>query len=337
MLGTRIPEYAVLGAPVEQPFVCRDLISVQDFSPEEIRSLFDLTNIIKNRPADFRGALAGKQMVMFFEKPSLRTRLTFEAGMASLGGTSFFMDQTRSRLHEREPLRDIARNVERWVDAVVLRTHEHQTVTEMARHSCIPVINALSDMEHPCQAFADFFTLQEKFGDLRQVRMAYVGDGNNVAHSLMLAAASLGSSISIATPSGYAPNPEVTATALEIASSTGAQVKLTEDPHAAVSGADAVYTDVWTSMGQEDEAAERAKILAPYRVDEMLMAQAAPHAVFMHCLPAHREDEVTTNVIDSPCSVVFDQAENRMHVQKAILLLLLGGGVRRFPSRSNHA
>jgi len=315
----------------------RDLVSTRDLSPAEVRSVLDLAAVVKARPSDFRRTLDGKQLVMFFEKPSLRTRLTFEAGMASLGGTSFFMDQTRSRLHEREPLRDIARNVERWVDAVVLRTHEHQTVTEMARHSCIPVINALSDMEHPCQAFADFFTLQEKFGDLRQVRMAYVGDGNNVAHSLMLAAASLGSSISIATPSGYAPNPEVTATALEIASFTGAQVKLTEDPHAAVSGADAVYTDVWTSMGQEDEAAERAKIFAPYRVDEMLMAQAAPHAVFMHCLPAHREDEVTTNVIDSPCSVVFDQAENRMHVQKAILLLLLGGGVRRFPSRSNHA
>src|SRR5436190_7313912 len=316
----------VASLPNPKEFWSRDLISIRDLSPGEVSAILELTALMKARPADFRGALAGKQLVMFFEKPSLRTRLTFEAGMASLGGTSFFMDQTRSRLHEREPLRDIARNVERWVDAVVLRTYEHQTVTEMARHSCIPIINALSDVEHPCQAFADFFTLQEKFGDLHQVRMAYVGDGNNVAHSLMLAAASLGSSISIATPSGYAPNPEVTATALEIASSTGAQVKLTEDPHAAVSGADAVYTDVWTSMGQEDEAAERAKIFAPYRVDEALMAQAAPHAVFMHCLPAHREEEVTANVIDSPCSVVFDQAENRMHVQKAILLLLLGSG-----------
>src|SRR5947199_7003083 len=207
MIGTRIPDYTALGAPLEQPSVCRDLLSVQDFSPEEIKSLFDLTNIIKNRPADFRGALAGKQMVMFFEKPSLRTRLTFEAGMASLGGTSFFMDQTRSRLHEREPLRDIARNVERWVDAVVLRTHEHQTVTEMARHSCIPVINALSDMEHPCQAFVDFFTLQEKLGDLRQVRMGYTGAGNNVADSLVVATAGPGRRIALSTPSCSAPNP----------------------------------------------------------------------------------------------------------------------------------
>src|SRR5947209_7416000 len=336
-MGARVYDYAALGEPLEQPFVRRDLISVQDFSPEDIRSLFELTNIIKNRPADFRGALAGKQLVLFFEKASLRTHLTFEAGMASLGGTSFFMDQTRARLHEREPLRDIAHNVERWVDAVVLRTYEHQTIVEMAQHACIPVINALSDLEHPCQAFADFFTLQEKFGDLRQVRMAYFGDGNNVAHSLMLAAASLGSSLTLATPAGYAPNPEITAAALAIAATTGARLELTEDPWAAVSGADAIYTDVWTSMGQEDEAIERAAIFAPYQVNEALKSKAAPHAVFMHCLPAHREQEVTSSVIDSPCSVVFDQAENRMHVQKAILLLLLGSGVRRFPSRSNHA
>lgn len=336
-MGARVYDYAALGEPLEQPFVRRDLISVQDFSPEEIKSLFELTNIIKNRPADFRGALAGKQLVLFFEKASLRTRLTFEAGMASLGGTSFFMDQTRSRLHEREPLRDIAHNVERWVDAVVLRTYEHQTILEMAQHACIPVINALSDVEHPCQAFADFFTLQEKFGDLRQVRMAYVGDGNNMAHSLMLAAASMGSSITLATPAGYAPNPEITAAARAIAATTGANVELTGDPCAAVSGADAIYTDVWTSMGQEEEALERNAIFAPYQVNEALMSEAAPHAVFMHCLPAHRGQEVTTGVIDSPYSVVFDQAENRMHVQKAILLLLLGSGVRRFPSRSNHA
>jgi ornithine carbamoyltransferase len=337
MMGIRTYDYAAVGAPVEQPFVSRDLLSVLDFSPEEINSLFELTNIIKNRPADFRGALAGKQLVLFFEKASLRTRLTFESGMASLGGTTFFVDQTHARLYAREPLRDIARNVERWVDAVVLRTFEHETVVELAQHSCIPVINALSDLEHPCQAFADFFTLQEKFGDLNNVRLAYVGDGNNVAHSLMLAAASMGSTISIATPKGYAPNPQVTATALEIASHTGACLELTEDPYEAVTGADAVYTDVWASMGQEQEAAERARVFAPYQVNEMLMAQAAHHALFMHCLPAHREQEVASAVIDSPRSVVFDQAENRMHIQKAILLLLLGSGIRRSPSRSNHA
>jgi len=337
MMGTRVYNYAALNVPVEQPANSRDLVSVQDFSPEEIRSLFELTNIIKHRPADFRGALAGKQIVLFFEKASLRTRLTFEAGMASLGGNSLFVDQTRSRLNEREPVRDIAHNVERWVDAVVLRTFDHQTIVDMAEYAHIPVINALSDVEHPCQAFADYFTLQEKFGDLSRVRLAYVGDGNNMAHSLMLAAASLGGKISIATPAGYAPSPEITAATQEIAARTGAQLKLTEDPCEAVSGADAVYTDVWASMGQEDEAALRDRVFAAYQVNEKLMARAAAHAVFMHCLPAHRDHEVSTAVIDSPCSVVFDQSENRMHVQKAILLLLLGGGIRRMPSRSNHA
>src|SRR5258708_7564555 len=252
MMGTGVYDYAALSAPVEQPVNGRDLVSVQDFSPEEIRSLFELTNIIKHRPADFRAALAGKQIGLFFEKASLRTRLTFEAGMASLGGNSLFVDQTRSRLHEREPLRDIAHNVERWVDAVVLRTFDHQTIVEMAEYSRIPVINALSDLEHPCQAFADFFTLQEKFGDLSRVRLAYVGDGNNMAHSPMLAAASMGGKISIATPAGYAPSPEITSATLEIAARTGAQLTVTEDPCEAVNGADAVYTDVCASMGQEE-------------------------------------------------------------------------------------
>ena len=191
MMPARMFDLTAMRAPIEQPVICRDLVSCQDFSPEETNSLFELTHIIKHRPADFRGALAGKQLVLFFEKASLRTRLTFEAGMASLGGTSLFMDQTRSLLGEREPVCDIARNVERWVDAVVLRTFSHKTITDMARHTCIPVINALSDLEHPCQAFADFFTLEEKFGNLNKVHLAYVGDGNNVAHSLMLTAAAL--------------------------------------------------------------------------------------------------------------------------------------------------
>ena len=337
MIGARVYHYATLTAPLEQPLACRDLVSVQDFSPEEIKSLFELTGLLKKRPTDFRNALAGKQLVMFFEKASLRTRLTFEVGMAALGGAAFFVDQTQTRLCQREPLRDVARNVERWVDGIVLRTFEHQTVVEMAQHSSIPVINALSDIEHPCQAFADFFTLEEKFGDLRRVHLAYVGDGNNVAHSLMLAAASMGGKISVATPKGYEPNAAMVAAARDIAATTGAKIHLTEDPYKAVKGADAVYTDVWTSMGQEEETAERARILAPYQVNETMLAHAAPHAVFMHCLPAHREQEVTADVIDSPQSVVFDQAENRMHVQKAILLLLLGNGTHRPPARSNHA
>lgn len=337
MMPARLYDLSAMTAPLQQPVACRDLVSCQDFSPEETRALFELTNIIKHRPADFRGALAGKQLVLFFEKASLRTRLTFEAGMASLGGTSLFMDQTRSRLGEREPVCDIARNVERWVDAVVLRTYEHSTITEMAQNTRIPVINALSDVEHPCQAYADFFTLQEKLGDLRPVHLAYVGDGNNVAHSLMLAAASLGTSISVATPHGYEPDAGITAMAKTIGRTTGAIIDITNDPAAAVTGANAIYTDVWASMGQEAEAAERKKIFAPYQVNQELFALAAPDAFFMHCLPAHRGEEVTADVIDSMRSIVFDQAENRMHVQKAILLMLLGSGMGRVSTRSNHA
>src|SRR5215467_3359953 len=338
-LKTRPFPYAGNGLPAKKQAACRNFVSIQDFDPAETTALFELAHVIKSRPADFRGALAGKQLVLFFEKASLRTRLTFEAGMASLGGTSLFVDQTRSRLNEREPVCDIARNVERWVDAVVLRTYEHKTIVEMAQHADIPVINALSDVEHPCQAFADYFTLQEKFGDLTKVHVAYVGDGNNVAHSLLLTAASLGSSIAVATPHGYAPDPEIVNAARCIGKTTGAIIEITENAKAAATGANAIYTDVWASMGQESQAAERKKIFAPYQVNQKLFSLAASDAVFMHCLPAHRGEEVAAEVIDSSHSVVYDQAENRMHAQKAILLSLLGGGARPASrnSRSNHA
>ena len=247
------------------------------------------------------------------------------------------MDQTQSLLGARESLSDIAHNLERWVDGVVLRTFAHETITTMAQHASIPVINALSDLEHPCQALADMLTLQEHFGDLRDLRLAYVGDGNNMAHSLMLAAASLGVTISVATPKGYGPNAEITGAARALAAISGGTVEVLHDPVEAVAGADAVYTDVWASMGQESEADDRRKIFAPYQVNQNLFSYAAEHAVFMHCLPAHRGDEVTEEVIDSPRSVVFDQAENRLHVQKAILVLLLEGGIHRFPPRSSHA
>ena len=254
-----------------------------------------------------------------------------------MGGTSFFVDQTQSRLGARESLSDVAHNLERWIDGVVLRTFSHETVTEMARHASIPVINALSELEHPCQAMADMQTLQEHFGDLQNVRLAYVGDGNNVAHSLMLAAASLGASISVGTPEGYEPDADIVVAAEKLAAASGAKVLVTSDPVEAVWGADAVYTDVWASMGQESEATERKKTFMPFQVNNKLFAKAAKHAVFMHCLPAHRGDEVTESVIDSPRSVVFDQAENRLHIQKAIMVLLLEGGVHRFPPRSAHA
>jgi ornithine carbamoyltransferase len=314
----------------------RDLVSIADLEPSEVVTILELAGLVKARPAEFRTALSGRQMAMFFEKPSLRTRLTFEAGMAGLGGTSIFVDQTGSPLAARESLSDIAHNLERWMDVVVLRTFEHATITGMAEHAMIPVINALSDVEHPCEALADFFTLKEKFDDLRGLRLAYVGDGNNVAHSLLLTAACLGSNIIIACPPGYEPKPEIVGRALVIAARTGATIEITNDPMAAVAGADAVYTDVWASMGQEHESEQRRVIFAPYQVNESLMALAEPHAVFMHCLPAHRGEEVSAGVMDSPQSIVFDQAENRLHVQKAILLLLLGGA-RQFSARSAHA
>jgi ornithine carbamoyltransferase len=319
-----------------QGFWCPDLVSTRDLGSAGVRAVLDLATIMKSRPADFRRALAGRQIVMFFEKPSLRTRLTFEAGMVSLGGTAMFVDQTHERIDAREKLSDVAHNLERWVDLIVLRTYSQETIHKMARYASVPVINALSDLEHPCQALADYMTLRERFGDLKNRCLAYVGDGNNVAHSLLLTCACLGSSIRVATPAGYGPDPRIVADAREIAENTGAEICLLSDPHEAVAGAHAIYTDAWTSMGQEKQESERARIFPPYQVNSELMAEAAPHAVFMHCLPAHRGQEVTDAVMDSERSLIFEQAENRLHVQKAILYLLLGGG-NPLPARSVHA
>lgn len=325
-----------LTAPVPKSFWCPDLISTRDLGPQGVKAVLHLAGIMKSRPADFRRALAGKHMVMFFEKPSLRTRLTFESGMASLGGNSYFVDQTHSPLDAREKLSDIAHNLERWMDVIVLRTFAQQTLEGMAEHASIPVINALSDLEHPCQALADYLTLQERFGDVKHLTLAYVGDGNNVAHSLLLTAACLGSNIRIATPDGYAPDPQIVADALQFAEHSGAQIELLTDPREAVAGVDAIYTDAWASMGQEHESEKRARVFRPYQVNEELAAGASPQAVFMHCMPAHRGEEITDAVMDSDRAVVFDQAENRLHVQKAILYLLLGGS-NRLPARSAHA
>jgi len=323
-----IPQAAVSAIPG------RDLVSIRDLLPMEVESLFHLAGRMKARPEDFRTALAGKHIAMFFEKPSLRTRLTFEAGICGLGGSVSFVDQRHERLDARETLSDIAHNVERWVSGIVLRTFAHETVEGMAEFANVPVINALSEVEHPCQALADYFTLHEKFGNLKKITLAYVGDGNNVTHSLLLTAALLGSKIRIATPKGYGPNPQILSDAHDVAKDTGASIELMTDPHKAVRGADAVYTDAWVSMGHEHETEQRAGIFPPYQVNDHLMAGAASHAVFMHCLPAHRNEEVTDAVIDSFRSIVFDQAENRMHIQKAILAMLCGK-VRQ--PRSSHA
>ena len=261
---------------------------------------------------------------MFFEKQSLRTRLTFEAGMASMGGNAFFMDQTAGRLDAREKLSDIAHNVERWVDAIVLRTYAHGTVEGMAEHACIPVINALSDLEHPCQALADYFTLLERFGDLKKIMPGLRGRRQQRRAFAAADCRELGSGIRIATPDGYEPRrADRGRRAATWRDRPARSSKSLNDPKQAVDGADAVYTDVWTSMGQEHEEQERNQIFPPYQVNEDLVAGAAPHAVFMHCLPAQRGEEITDASWTRDRSVVFDQAENRLHVQKAILLLLL--------------
>jgi ornithine carbamoyltransferase len=333
--SARVAKAAKQSMP-QQLFCCSDLISTRDLGPSGVHAVLNLARVMKARATNFRRALDGKQMVMFFEKPSLRTRLTFESGMVSMGGSAMFVDQTHERLDAREKLSDVAHNLERWVDVIVLRTFSQGTIKEMAKHACVPVINALSDLEHPCQALADYLTLIECFGDLQNRCLAYVGDGNNVAHSLLLTAACLGSSIRIATPAKYEADNEIVAAARKIAEETGACIELMHDPHDAVAGVDAIYTDAWTSMGKEREEAERGKIFPPYQVNAKLMAYAAPHAVFMHCLPAHRGLEVTNEVMDGKQSVIFEQAENRLHVQKAILYLLMGGG-DRLPARSAHA
>jgi ornithine carbamoyltransferase len=311
----------------------RDLCSISDLTVEEMAAVMELAHAVKSNPDDFRHALDGRQMVLFFEKASLRTRLTFEAAINTLGGNAIFVDQTQSPLGERESLPDMAHNIERWMNVIVLRTYSHDTIIEMAGCSKVPVVNALSDLEHPCQAIADFFTLEERFGSAEGLRFTYVGDGNNVCHSLMLTAAQLGVHCTVATPKGFAPKLDIIHKAIEISEQTGGSITLMHDPVKAVTGADAVYTDVCTSMGFEHEATKRAPIFKPYQVNEALMSHAQQDAVFMHCLPAHRNAEVTDAVLDGPQSVVFDQAENRMHAQKALLLMLLGGAKRISNSR----
>jgi ornithine carbamoyltransferase len=314
-----------LFAAAQESLAGRDLCSIADLTPDETAAILTLGHRVKADPKAYRYALDAKQMVMFFEKASLRTRLTFQAALNTTGGSAMFVDQTQSPLGERESLADMSRNVERWVQAIVLRTYAHETITEMAQYAACPVINALSDHEHPCQALADFMTIEERFGgSARGVNFTYVGDGNNVCHSLMLTAAQLGTNCTVGAPKNYGPKADVLAQARAIANATGSQITLVQDPIAAVTDADVVYTDVCTSMGFEHEATKRAPIFKPYQVNEALMEYARPNAAFMHCLPAHRNAEVTDAVFDGPNSVVFEQAENRMHVQKAILLLLMG-------------
>jgi ornithine carbamoyltransferase len=299
------------------------LVSDQDLNSGDLPVLLEAAAEIRKNPADYRQALAGRTLALLFEKPSLRTRVTFEVAMKGLGGDCIYYDCRSEPLGQRESVADVARNLERWVDALAARTFRQTTIEELAHWAKIPVINALSDRYHPCQALADVLTIKDRFGDLTGIKLAYIGDGNNVAHSLLLTGAKAGLHIAVATPPSYEPDPQIVRTATEIASHTGASIHCGNDPQEAVSGAHAVYTDVWASMGSEHEAEVRRQRFVPYQVTEKLFSRARADAIFLHCLPAHRGEEVEAAVIDSPRSVVFDQAENRLHAQKALLWLLL--------------
>jgi ornithine carbamoyltransferase len=302
----------------------KDFLSIRDLSVYEFGKMLDKAVEVKKHQAKYRKALKGKILAMIFQKPSLRTRMTFEAGMLRLGGEAIYLAPSDIQMGSREGAYDIGKNLERWVDGIMIRTFGHQIAVDLAASCKIPVINALTDLSHPCQAMADFLTLREHKGALSALKLTYVGDGNNVCHSLMLAAARGGTRMAVATPPGYEPKPEVVKWALEDGKDTGFSLTLTNSPEEAVDGADAVYTDVWASMGQESEKAARARIFAPYQVNGKLFAHAKKDALFLHCLPAHRGEEVTDEVIDSPNSVVYDEAENRLHAQNAILIALLG-------------
>jgi ornithine carbamoyltransferase len=301
--------------------LAKHLASDLDFSTEALNRALDLAGQIKRTPMRFAQALAGRYLSLLFEKPSLRTRVTFELAIKQLGGDAITCN---GPIGEREPVKDVARNLDRWTNGIVARVFSQSTIDELVKWSSVPVINALSDRFHPCQALADVFTLQERFGDLRGLKLAFVGDGNNVAHSLMLASLRLGMNFSLATPVGYEPDAEIVAQAEALAAVAGGQLMITNHPAAAVEGAQAVYTDVWASMGQEHEKKKRLRDFAPYQVNMALFEQAAPEAIFLHCLPAKRGEEVDDEVIECSQSAVFDQAENRLHVQKALLLMLLG-------------
>jgi ornithine carbamoyltransferase len=308
--------------PLPSPLSGRDCLTLAEFSPEEAGLILDEAAKIKalqKSRIPYR-PLRGRTLAMVFQKPSNRTRVSFEVGMYQLGGHALHLLPQEIQMGKRETPSDTGRVLARYIDAIMVRTFDHKEVEELADAAEVPVINGLTDRHHPCQALADLLTVREEFGRLEGLKISYIGDGNNVAHSLAVACALTGASLTIAHPQGHAPDPAV----IKLADTLGAAPTLTEDPREAASGARVVYTDVWVSMGQEDEAEERKKRLAPYRVDEELMGLAERDAIFLHCLPAHRGEEVTAEVIDGPQSRVFDQAENRLHAQKALLYLLLG-------------
>ncbi len=303
----------------------RHFLSSADLTRDTALSMFQLAADLKQRwKAGRRGApLAGRTMVLIFEKPSLRTRVTFEVGIVQLGGRAVHLSGGEIGMGTRESAPDVARNLSRWVDGIAARVYAHATVDALARHATVPVINGLSDFEHPCQALADFFTLWERGLDFGAMRLAWIGDGNNVCHSVIQLGALLGASIVVACPPGFEPDPRVVDTARR----RGGRIEITEDARRAATGADVIYTDVWTSMGQEAERARRQEAFGRYQINETIVGFAKPAVLVMHCLPAHRGEEITDAILDGPHSIALDQAENRLHAQKAVILTLLGGSI----------
>jgi len=302
----------------------RDYLSVDDLTPEELSGFLDLSAKVKASPEDYAGGLRGKAIAMIFEKPSTRTRVSFEVGISSAGGHPVPLSSVELQLGRGETIEDTGRVLSRYVDAIVLRTFEQERLEVLAGAATVPVVNALSDFEHPCQCLADLLTVREVKGDLAGRTLAYLGDGNNVAHSLLLGGAKSGMHVRVATPPGFEPIPQVVHRAVEIAATTGGSISTTHDPLEASADADVLYTDVWASMGQETEADERALVFLAYALDQRKVELAKDDVTVLHCLPAHRGQEITDEVIDGPHSRVWDQAENRMHTQKALLLWLLG-------------
>ncbi|WP_025720412.1 ornithine carbamoyltransferase [Paenibacillus sp. 1-18] len=304
----------------------RDFLELDDYSTEEIQYLIDLAIEIKRKHKNGEAyqPLKGKTLGLIFEKSSTRTRVSFEVGMYQLGGHALFLSKNDIQLGRGEPISDMAQVMSRYLDGIMIRTFGHDNVVELAHYASVPVINGLSDLAHPCQVLADYQTLYEQKGKLKGLKLAYIGDGNNMAHSLLIGGAKLGVHVSIASPAGYEPDPSVVAACREIAKQTGSEIVITQSPQEAVKGADAIYTDVWASMGFEEEQKERELAFADFQVNEELVQLAKPDYLFLHCLPAHRGEEVSAGVIDGPNSVIFDEAENRLHAQKALLVALLG-------------
>lgn len=301
----------------------KDLISIKDLSMDEINKILELAQVLKSDPSAYYGKLKGRSLGLIFQKPSNRTRVSFDVGMYQLGGHTVYLGPDDIKLGVREATKDIAHTLSRYLDIIVARTFLHQDVLDLVENATIPVINGLSDLLHPCQGLADLFTIKEKFSKLKGLTLAFIGDGNNVVHSLLYAASKTGINIRIASPAGYEPDKDILIQAKEIAKDAGSIVEVVKDKDKAAAGADILYTDVWVSMGQESNRKKRLEDFHNFKLDSALLSKTSPESVVMHCLPAHRSEEITDEVIDGPHSIVFDQAENRLHIQKAILLKLL--------------